>query len=69
MLNKPLYTGNANCVLIAPFQVKGHCSVPLHTALYHVYCHKRCHMRSMVYLMSCDPISSNQMTGINIGVT
>ena len=57
--------------MIAPIQVKGHRSVPLHAELYHctvlfnddVTC-----IQWSIYLILRDPVSSNQMTRIYIGV-
>ena len=62
---------NDNSVLNALCQVKGHCSPPLHAALY--YCTVLSNtdvtcVQSAIYFISCDPVSSNQMTRIYIAV-
>ena len=62
---------NANSVLIALFHVKGRRSVPLHAASYNntvllndnVTC-----VQWPNHVISCDPVSSNRITIIYIGV-
>ena len=61
---QPLCAAKRGSALITPLQVKSHRSVPLHAELYH------CTMTSHAFYMikSRDPVSSNQMTRIYIGV-
>ena len=62
---------NANSVLNAPCQVKGHHSAPFNAALY--YCTVLLNpdvtcVQWTIFFISCDPVSSNQMKRIYIGV-
>ena len=67
-----LYTlENAYNVLIAPFQVKCHLGVLLHAAPCHCTVllndDNTC-VNWFIYFISCDPVSSNQMKIIYIGI-
>ena len=63
------YFGHLECnfVLIAPFQVKGHRSVPLHAEMFHctvLFNDDVTYVQWSIYSLSRDPVLSNQITRI-----